>query len=104
MNLLTGIVVGSYPSTRFPGVLRPARGTFLPWSEGFRACLGRRFAEVEMAVMLAVLFSRHRCEVARLPGESETAAKQRAQGALDRATMQISLGVREKVDLVWTPR
>lgn len=37
--------------------LKPRRGAYLPFSEGARACLGRRFAQVEALAVLAVLFS-----------------------------------------------
>ncbi|KAI4089947.1 MAG: hypothetical protein LQ344_005048 [Seirophora lacunosa] len=35
---------------------RPPRGAYVPFSEGFRACLGRRFAQVEVLAVLAVIF------------------------------------------------
>jgi hypothetical protein len=89
---------------RFPRVRKPARGTFLPWSEGSHAFFGRRFSEVEMTAILATLFSRHRCEIRRLDGESVTDATRRVQSALDRSTMHITLAVRERVDLIWYPR
>ncbi len=34
----------------------PPRGAFLPFSEGARACLGRRFAQVEIMATLAIIF------------------------------------------------
>jgi cytochrome P450 len=76
----------------------------LPWSEGFRGCIGRRFAEVEMAAVVAALFSRHRCEIRRLDGEDAAAATRRATRALDESTMQMSFAVRTKIELVWYPR
>lgn len=95
---------GIQPSAKFPGVRRPPRGAFLPWSEGFRACLGRRFAETQMAAVLAVLFSQYRCEIRQQPGETSEGAKRRAQRALDGATMQMSLAARDRIELVWVPR
>jgi cytochrome P450 len=39
-----------------PGLFKPVKGAYLPFSEGHRSCLGRRFAQVEfMAVMASIL-------------------------------------------------
>lgn len=43
---------------------RPARGAYIPFSEGYRACIGRRFAQVEVLAVLAVLFSQYSVELA----------------------------------------
>jgi len=46
------------------GILKPAKGTFLPFSEGARACSGKKFASVEFVAVLFTLFREHRVEVA----------------------------------------
>ena len=43
---------------------RPPKGAFIPFSEGYRACLGRRFAQVEVMAALAVIFSQYSAELA----------------------------------------
>ncbi|KAI5861196.1 cytochrome P450 [Durotheca rogersii] len=43
---------------------RPPRGAFIPFSDGARACLGRRIAIVELASALAVIFQRYSVELA----------------------------------------
>ena len=45
-------------------LFRPQRGAYIPFSEGYRACLGRRFAQVEVLAVLAVIFSRYSVELA----------------------------------------
>lgn len=35
---------------------RPPKGAYIPFSEGYRSCLGRRFAQVEILAVLAVMF------------------------------------------------
>lgn len=35
---------------------RPPKGAYIPFSEGYRSCLGRRFAQVEILAVLAVIF------------------------------------------------
>lgn len=43
---------------------RPVRGSFIPFSDGPRSCLGRRIAQVEMVAALAVLFQQYSVELA----------------------------------------
>ena len=38
------------------GLFTPVRGSFIPFSEGARACPGRRFAQVEITAVLAAIF------------------------------------------------
>lgn len=45
-------------------LFHPPRGAYIPFSEGFRACLGRRFAQVEVLAVLAVIFSQYSVELA----------------------------------------
>lgn len=46
------------------GILKPAPGTFLPFSEGSRACSGKKFATVEFVVVVFTLLRHHRVELA----------------------------------------
>jgi cytochrome P450 len=43
---------------------RPVRGSYLPFSDGPRSCLGRRIAMVEMGAVLAVIFQKYSIELA----------------------------------------
>ena len=43
---------------------RPAKGAYLPFSDGHRACLGRRFAQVEILATLAVILQNYTVELA----------------------------------------
>ena len=45
-------------------LFRPVKGSYVPFSEGYRACLGRRFAQVEVLAVLAVLFQNYSVELA----------------------------------------
>ena len=42
---------------------KPEKGAYVPFSEGFRSCIGRRFAQVEFLAVLAVLMSRWSVEL-----------------------------------------
>lgn len=39
-----------------PSLFKPAPGAYIPFSDGYRSCLGRRFAQVEILAVLAVIF------------------------------------------------
>lgn len=43
---------------------KPPRGAYIPFSEGYRSCLGRRFAQVEILAVIAVIFSQYSVELA----------------------------------------
>lgn len=45
-------------------LFRPVRGAYIPFSDGQRACLGRRFAQVEVLTVLAVIFKEYSVELA----------------------------------------
>lgn len=45
-------------------LFRPVKGAYLPFSDGYRACLGRRFAQVEVLACLAVIFQTYSVELA----------------------------------------
>jgi hypothetical protein len=44
-------------------LISPPHGAFVPFSDGPRACLGKRFAQVELLAALAVVFSSHSVEL-----------------------------------------
>lgn len=44
-------------------LFHPERGAYIPFSDGARACLGRRLAQVEVISALAVLFQRYSVEL-----------------------------------------
>lgn len=45
-------------------LFRPPKGAYLPFSEGFRSCIGRRFAQVEIMASLAVILQNYSVELA----------------------------------------
>lgn len=45
-------------------LFKPIKGSYIPFSEGYRACIGRRFAQVEVLAVLAVVFSQYSVELA----------------------------------------
>ena len=45
-------------------LFKPVKGAYIPFSDGYRSCIGRRFAQVEILAFLAVLFSQYSVELA----------------------------------------
>jgi cytochrome P450 len=45
-------------------LFRPARSSFVPFSDGPRSCLGRRLAQVEVVAVLSVIFQKYSIELA----------------------------------------
>ena len=45
-------------------LFKPQKGAYIPFSEGYRSCLGRRFAQVEILAVLAVIFTEYSVELA----------------------------------------
>lgn len=45
-------------------LFRPVRGSYIPFSEGPRACLGRKLAQAEITAVLAALLRHHSVELA----------------------------------------
>ena len=43
---------------------RPPKGAYIPFSEGHRSCIGRRFAQIEVLAVLALIFSQYSVELA----------------------------------------
>ena len=56
------LAVNSAPDTATT-MYRPPKGAYIPFSEGFRSCVGRRFAQVEILATLAVIFQQHSIEL-----------------------------------------
>jgi cytochrome P450 len=75
----------------------PIKGSYIPFSEGQRACLGRRFAQVEILAALATIFSRYSVELAVDEWASD---EQVAQMTKDQRRVCWSKA-RDKADWIW---
>ena len=76
--------------------LHPQLGTFLPFSDGTRGCLGRRFALVELVAIVAVIFSENRVELA--VDYPEKASQQERKGLWEKARTKAEYEMSEGVD------
>ena len=74
----------------------PDPGTYIPYSEGYRSCMGRRFAQVEFCVVVAKVFREYSVELAlddRREGPSSNHNEIPWEEAKARAEHQLSDGV-----------
>lgn len=88
----------------YPQLNTPIRGSFLPFSDGYRSCLGRKFAEVEFVAVLATVFRGYSVQLEVGEGEMEVDARRRVEGIVGRSANENSLGMREDFGLVLTRR
>ncbi|KAL4890080.1 hypothetical protein BDV59DRAFT_195203 [Aspergillus ambiguus] len=89
------------PGLEHDTIHRPVRGAFLPFSDGVRACVGKRFAQVEFVAALVVIFRDYRVSLGRNGDETESEMQQRVQQALQQSSNALTIG--EKVPLSWAP-
>jgi cytochrome P450 len=45
-------------------LFKPVKGSYIPFSDGYRSCIGRRFAQVELLAAFAVIFTQFSVELA----------------------------------------
>jgi cytochrome P450 len=55
--------------------IEPEAGSFIPWADGPRACVGKKFSQVEFVAVLAVLFQQYQARPVLKAGESEEDGK-----------------------------
>ncbi|CAG8981152.1 hypothetical protein HYALB_00005867 [Hymenoscyphus albidus] len=84
----------------------PHKGAFMPWSEGDRACPGKKFAQVELTGAVSVLFENYRVEPIPEAGESMENARERTKQMIEDSGMVLLIEMLhpEKVGLRWVKR
>lgn len=93
------------PGLESSHIHKPARGAYISFSDGMRACIGRRFAQVEFVAVLVVVFSRYRVRLGKIrQDESEEDVRKRVEKALGESMSFITLSIREDVPLVFEER
>jgi cytochrome P450 len=58
-----GLEVASFETSGTGSLFKPIKGSYNPFSEGARACPGRRFAQVEATAVLSAVFQRYSVEL-----------------------------------------
>lgn len=97
---------GDGPSLDREYLLTPPRGAFMGWSDGNRACPGKKFAQVEHAAVMAALFRDHHVEPAKLAGENGDEARKRAADCIADSGMLLLFQMLrpETVPLTWSKK
>lgn len=87
-------------------IVMPTHGAYIPWSEGNRSCPGKKFSQVEHVAIMVAMFRDHYVEPMRRGGESEKAARARAEATLGDTGMLLLLQMLhpEKTPLRWHER
>ncbi|KKK21640.1 hypothetical protein ARAM_005244 [Aspergillus rambellii] len=88
------------PGLEYPTIHKPVRGAYAAFSDGHRACLGKKFAQVEIVVALAVILREYRVELAWKGNEGRT----RAERILKESAAVMTLAMRDDVPLVFHKR
>ncbi|MCJ1311766.1 hypothetical protein MMC25_005439 [Agyrium rufum] len=84
----------------------PARGTYVPWSDGTRVCPGKKFAQVEFVACIVALFGRHRVEVVPKGYETLKEARKRVLMTVNDCEIVLLLQMKDpgSVGLRWVGR
>ncbi|KAL2005169.1 hypothetical protein VTN00DRAFT_3019 [Thermoascus crustaceus] len=95
----------SGPGLEYASIHRPVRGAFIPFSDGFRACMGKKLAQVEFIAALAVIFREYRVGLARTcECKTEDDTRRRAERALRESSAFLTLTMRDEVPLFFQKR
>jgi len=85
---------------------RPPKGAYIPFSEGYRSCIGRRFAQVEILAVLALIFSQYSVELSvdayASDEEVEKMGEGERRGVWERAKGEVERQMREDMGSVIT--
>ncbi|OJJ34477.1 hypothetical protein ASPWEDRAFT_60847 [Aspergillus wentii DTO 134E9] len=91
----------SGPGLEYPTIHRPVRGAYIPFSDGFRACVGKKFAQVEFVAALAVLVMGYKIGLA---GDDEKKTRRNAKRVLEESATVLTLMMGEDVPLSFCKR
>ena len=84
------------PRTTQESFIEPDPGTYIPWADGPRSCVGRKFSQVEFVAVLATLFSQYRVQPVLRAGESEADGQRALQSMVDNSAISaITLQMKE---------
>jgi len=68
-------------------LFKPVKGSYIPFSDGFRSCIGRRFAQVEILAVLAAIFTQYSVELAVDDFATDDAVERMPRGGAERTAV-----------------
>ncbi|KEF51793.1 uncharacterized protein A1O9_12130 [Exophiala aquamarina CBS 119918] len=81
-------------------VKTPARGTFLAWASGPRACPGMKMSQVEFVSVFMTIFGQYRCEPVRIhDDETDAQVEARLEEVLQHSQPKLTLQMMRNKDL-----
>jgi cytochrome P450 len=91
------------PKHNNPPLNKPLKGAWVPFSEGSRACMARRFAQTEFVAVITVLLSKFTIGLKLRDAETEAEGRTRLQRTIAGSTNQNGLRPREGFEITLTP-
>ncbi|KAK8131994.1 cytochrome P450 monooxygenase [Apiospora kogelbergensis] len=82
----------------------PGGGRVRALQRGARACLGKRFSQVEFAAVMAVIFREYRVELVRGDGKTWEQARQETAETLESCLSYLTLSLQKRVPLRFVKR
>ncbi|KAI9847766.1 MAG: hypothetical protein M1830_007328 [Pleopsidium flavum] len=92
------------PTTPFATIRTPLEGSYMPFSDGARGCLGKRFSQVEFAAVMTVVLRNHTVELGVGAGETVEAVRQRTSDILEGSLSHLTLSMQKQVPLRFVER
>lgn len=89
-------------------LFKPVKGSYIPFSDGFRSCIGRRFAQAEILAVFSAIFTQYSVELAVDDFASDQEVEKMPKGGQERrdlykkATDRARDALRNKVDTIIT--
>lgn len=95
----------SGPGLEYKTIHKPVRGSYIPFSDGVRACLGKKFAQVEFVVAISILFRDYHVGLGPIR-ENETTKEihRRAVRAIQTSSTFLTLSMQDEVPLLFRRR
>jgi cytochrome P450 len=91
-------------STAHADLLCPVKGSYMAFSGGFRACLGKKFAQVEFCCLVAVLLKNHSIELVKENGRSWEETRRKAEVDMDARRSGLAMRMQKKIKVRFVKR
>jgi len=91
-------------STAHSDLLCPVKGSYMAFSGGFRACLGKKFAQVEFCCLVAVLLKDHSIELVKENGRSWEETRRKAEMDMNARRSGLAMRMQKKIKVRFVKR
>lgn len=84
--------------------IEPERGSYIPWADGPRVCIGRKFSQVEFVGVISTLFHYHKVRPATVNGHEGKQALTKMINEMGITYITVQMKSPKDVALVWEKR